>query len=295
MRKDETMIDKALFGKTGHMSSRILFGAAALGGVIQADADRTLELLLEYGVNHIDTAASYGEAEKRIGPWFPKHRDQFFLATKTEERSYEGAMRELENSRKRMNTDVIDLWQMHVLVDEDGWQTAMGPDGALKAFTEAKKRGWVRYLGVTGHGVQAAEFHRRSLEHYPFDTVLLPWNYPMSLNEQYKRDFRRLAALCSEKNVVIQTIKGLCRRPWPEGKQTGDTWYEPLERQEDINRAVGFVLQDPRFFLNSVGDIKVLPLLLKGADDFCSGKFQPPTEEEMMMMKKEMKMEPLFH
>jgi aryl-alcohol dehydrogenase-like predicted oxidoreductase len=289
------MIAKSPFGHTGHNSTRALFGAAAFADVSQADADKTLDILFHFGINHIDTAASYGEAELRIGPWMPKHRDKFFLATKTEERTYKGAMRDLENSRKRLKSDVIDLWQMHVLVDEDGWQTAMGADGALKAFIEAKDKGWVRFLGVTGHGVQAPDFHRRSLEVHPFDSVLLPWNYPMSLNNKYSRSFTRLKTICSEKNIVMQAIKGICRRPWPEGKQNRATWYEPLEKQEDINRAVAYILSDPQYFMNTAGDIDVLPRVLQAASDFAQGKITAPSNADMAEMADKLDMAALFH
>lgn len=289
------MIEQMRFGKTEHKSTRTLFGAAALAQVSQKDADKTLEILFRYGINHIDTAASYGEAELRIGPWMRHHRDSFFLATKTEERTYSGAMKELENSRKRLESDVIDLWQMHVLVDEEGWQTAMGPDGALKAFIEAKERGWVRFLGVTGHGVQAPDFHKRSLERYPFDSVLLPWNYPMSLNRNYSRSFEELKKICREKDIIMQTIKSCCRRPWPEGVKNRATWYEPLEKQEDINRAVAYILSDPQFFLNTAGDIDILPLVLQAAADYTNRSFSAPTSQEMEEMAETLSMAPLFH
>jgi len=289
------MIDRAPFGNTGHMSTRILFGAAALGSVSQADADSTLDLLLEYGINHIDTAASYGDAELRIGPWMPRYRDRFFLATKTGERTYEGAMRELENSRKRLRSDVIDLWQMHVLVTEEEWQTALGKDGALRAFKEAREKGWVRFLGVTGHGIQTPDFHRRSLERFPFDSVIFPWNYPMSMNREYTKSVEALRTVCREKKVAMQTIKSICRRPWPEGGQNRDTWYEPLEAQESISTAIAYVLSNPDYFLNSAGDIHILPRVLKGAADFFSGKTAPPDDRTMMELTEKEEMIPLFH
>jgi aryl-alcohol dehydrogenase-like predicted oxidoreductase len=288
------MIEKKEFGKTGHMSSRILFGGASLGRVSQKEADKTLDLLFEYGINHIDTAASYGEAELRIGPWMKKHRDRFFLATKTEKRTYSEAWEELENSRKRMGVDVIDHWQMHVLVDEEGWQTAMGPDGALKAFIEAKEKGIVKNLGVTGHGTQAPLFHMRSLEKYDFDSVLLPWNYPMSLNEEYKKNFKELAAICLKKNVALQTIKGICRRPWPENVKNRDTWYQPLEDREAIQKAVAYILSDKQMFLNSVGDIHVLPTVLEGARLYSEGKIDSPDTSAMEQLVKDQEMAPLF-
>ena len=288
------MIEKMAFGKTGHHSTRVLFGGASLADVSQREADATLDLLLEYGINHIDTAASYGEAELRIGPWLSKYRDRFFLATKTEKRTYSEAREELENSRIRLKTDTIDLWQMHVLVDEEGWQTAMGKDGALKAFIEAKEKGYIKYLGVTGHGVRAPEFHLRSLERYPFDSVLLPWNYTMSLNKQYASDFNSLIKICDERKVALQTIKSICRRPWPEGEHNRATWYQPLEEQEDIDLAVSFVLSNPQFFLNSVGDIHILPRVLKAAEKFSEGLSPVPKQSDMAALKEKRRMEPLF-
>lgn len=262
------MIPTKPFGRTGHMSTRTLFGAAALGGVTQEEADQTLALLLQYGINHIDTANSYGHAELRIGPWMPEHRDKFFLATKTEERTYDGAWRHLELSLKRLQTDVIDLWQMHVMVDPDEWQTAMGPDGALKAFVEAKEQGLVRFLGVTGHGVTVAQMHLNSLERYDFDSVLLPYSYAMWQNAQYRADFEALAAVCAARNVALQTIKSICYRPWGDRPQTRATWYEPLEDQAEIDAAVNWVLANPQVFLNTVGDIDVLPRVLDAASRF---------------------------
>jgi len=288
------MIEKKSFGSTGHNSTRVLFGAAALGAVSQEEADKTLDLLIKYGINHLDTAASYGEAELRMGPWMEFHRRRFFLATKTEERRYDGAMRELEASLKRLKTDVIDLWQMHVLVDEPGWQAAMGKDGALKAFRQARDQGVVRFVGVTGHGVQAPRFHLRSLEEYPFDAVLLPWNYPMSLNEPYAADFHELRKVCLTRGVAIQTIKSLCRRPWPEGKQYRATWYQPLEEPGDIDRAVSFILSDPELFLNSVGDIHLLPMVLESARKFSEGSLTPVTKADMEELNQAQEMAPLF-
>lgn len=284
------MIEKQPFGRTGHMSTRTLFGAAALGPVTQAEADRTLEVLLEYGVNHIDTAVMYGDAELRIGPWMEQHRQDFFLATKTEQRTYQGAWDELRGSLERLRVDYVDLWQMHVLVDPDDWETAMGPGGALEAFIEAREQGLVRFLGVTGHGVTVAAMHKRSLERFDFDSVLLPYKYLMMQNPQYAADFESLVAMCQERNVAVQTIKSICRRPWGDRPQTRNTWYEPLEDQADIDRAVHWVLGHPGVFLNTVGDIHVLPKVLDAASRFQSA----PSPEEMETMVVEREMEPLF-
>jgi len=284
------MIAKATFGRTGHESTRTLFGAAALGGVTQAEADRTLDLLLEYGINHIDTAASYGEAELRIGPWMPAHRRDFFLATKTGKRTYQEAWDELQRSLERLRVDSVDLWQLHALIDPEEWEVAMGPGGALEAAIEARAQGLVRYIGVTGHGLTIPQMHMRSLERFDFDSVLLPYNYPVMQNPQYAADFEALVAMCRERNVVVQTIKSICRRPWGDRPRIRATWYEPLEDPEAVDMTVHWVLARPELFLNTVGDIHVLPLVLDAASRFT----ERPTDAEMDTVVAVQEMESLF-
>lgn len=284
------MIARQEFGRTGHLSTRTVFGAAALGRVTQVEADRTLELLLEYGINHIDTAASYGEAELRIGPWMRSHRQDFFLATKTEQRTYQGAWDELRRSLDRLRVDQVDLWQMHVLVEPAEWETAMGPNGALEAFVQARQQNLVRFLGVTGHGLNVAAMHLRSLERYNFDSVLLPYNYALMQNPRYAADFETLLVRCQQEHVAVQTIKSLCRRPWGERPQTRATWYEPFEDQADIDRAVHWVLGRPGLFLNTAGDIHLLPQVLEAASRFR----QRPDADEMAGWAVERGVEPLF-
>ncbi len=284
------MIEKQPFGRTGHISTRTLFGAAALGRVTQAEADQTLETLLEYGVNHIDTAASYGDAELRIGPWMAQHRQGFFLATKTGNRTYQEAKDELHRSLERMRVDSIDLWQMHGLMEPEEWETAMGPGGALEAFVEAREQGLVRFLGVTGHGTGVAAMHKRSLEHFDFDTVLLPYNYMMMQNPQYAADFEALLTLCQERNVAVQTIKSITRGPWGDKAQNRSTWYEPLEDQANIDLAVHWLLSRPGIFLNTAGDINLLPKVLDAAKRFQRG----PSAEAMATLAGNLAMQPLF-
>jgi len=259
------MITTQPFGRTGHMSTRTLFGAAALGGVTQQEADQTLELLFQYGINHIDTAASYGDAELRIGPWMGQHRDKFFLATKTEKRPYAEARDQIRESLRRMRVERLDLIQIHSLSDPEEWEVAMGPDGALKACIEAREQGLVRFIGVTGHGVTIPGMHLRALERFDFDSVLLPYNYIMMRNEEYAAAFEDLARVCQERNVALQTIKSITRAPWGDRAQTRATWYEPLENQAAIDTAVHWVLSRPGIFLNTVGDIHVLPRVLDAA------------------------------
>jgi predicted aldo/keto reductase-like oxidoreductase len=285
------MIEKIPFGQTGHISTRILFGAAALWDVTPEESERTLNLLFEYGINHIDTAASYGKAEVTLGPWLERHRQEFFLATKSDKRTYQEAREELHRSLERMRTDHIDLWQMHCLIDEEGWETAMGSGGALEAFIEAREQELVCFLGVTAHDLIAPAILKRSLERFDFDSVLLVYNYPMMQNPQYAADFEALYKLCQERNVAMQTIKSLCRGPWGDKPQTRGCWYEPLEEQADIDRAVHYVLSRPGLFLNSLGDINILPRVLNAASRFQEAG---PSDEEMQVMAENLEMAPLF-
>jgi len=212
------MIAKLAFGKTGHMSTRTLFGGAAIRAAFtQEQADRLLELLVEYGVNHIDTAAIYGNgnSEARIGPWMGRHRGQFFLATKTGNRTYPEAWESIRTSLKKLRVDYIDLIQLHNLTDLAEWEIALGPNGALKACMEAREQGLVRFIGVTGHGLNAPRMHMKSLEQFPFDSVLLPWNFLLSKNGEYAADFSRLTALCAERQVAVQTSNRSPASPGP--------------------------------------------------------------------------------
>lgn len=284
------MIAKELFGSTGHLSTRVLFGAASLSRVTQDEADRTFEILLKYGVNHIDTAANYGDAELLIGPWMKKHRQEFFLATKSDKRTYREAKEELHRSLERLQVDSVDLWQMHLLVEPEDWEIAMGPGGALEAFTEAREQGLTRFLGVTGHGLSTPAIHLRSLERFNFDSVLFPYNYQLMQSPQYASETEKLLSVCSKRQVAVQTIKSLAAGPWGKHKQTRATWYQPLENQEDIDLAVHWVLSRAQLFLNTVGDINLLPKVLDAAARFKSG----PSDQEMQKMFERTGMQPLF-
>jgi aryl-alcohol dehydrogenase-like predicted oxidoreductase len=284
------MIPRLAFGRSGHQSTRTIFGAAALAQVSQEEADQTLEVLLEYGVNHIDVAASYGEAEMRVGPWMDQHRDEFFLATKTENRTYTGAKDELHRSLEKLRVDYVDLWQMHFLIEEEDWQTAMGPGGALEAFIEAKESGLARYLGVTGHELRVINYHKRCLERYDFDSVLLPYNPVLMQNPVYTDEFESLMSMCQERNVAVQTIKSLSKGPWKEKERTRATWYEPYEDQAYIDALVHWVLSRPGIFLNTVGDIHLLPRVLDAARRFEEGSSQADFEDVISQME----VEPLF-
>jgi aryl-alcohol dehydrogenase-like predicted oxidoreductase len=284
------MIEKIPFGKTGHLSTRVIFGAAALGGMKQDKADPILDILLEFGINHIDTAAAYGDSELRIGPWMREHRKQFFLATKTGDRTYDGARDSLNRSLERLQVEQVDLIQLHNLVDEKEWQTALGPKGALEAMVEARAKGLVRFIGVTGHGTQVAAMHRRSLERFGFDSVLFPYNFTMLGIAQYQADAEALLKLCSERGVATQTIKSVARRRWQDDSQRKFSWYEPLRDRDAIQRAAHFVLSRPGLFLNTSSDATILRTILEVASE-------TPTEPARAQMEADIAhfaMEPLF-
>jgi aryl-alcohol dehydrogenase-like predicted oxidoreductase len=260
------VIATARFGRTGHDSSRVIFGAAALGHATQAEADRALELLLAHGVNHIDTAASYGDSELRVAPWLKRHPGAFFVATKTGERGYREAREEIRRSLDRLGVDSVDLIQLHNLVDVIEWEFALREDGALQAAVEARDEGLVRFIGVTGHGLSVAAMHRRSLERFPFDSVLLPFNFRQLQDARYADQFEALAQICAERDVALQTIKSIALAPWEGRPQTASTWYEPLTDPGDIELAVHWVLGREGVFLNTVGDLELLPHVLEASE-----------------------------
>jgi aryl-alcohol dehydrogenase-like predicted oxidoreductase len=284
------VIEKAPFGATGHESSRVIFGAAALGSVSKGDADRALDVLLAHGVNHLDVAAGYGDAELRIASWLRRNPGEFFLATKTGERSYRGAREEIRRSLDRLGVDRIDSIQLHNLVDVIEWDTALSAGGALEAALEAREEGLVRFIGVTGHGLSVPEMHRRSLERFAFDSVLAPYNYVQMQDERYAATFEALAAVCAERQVALQTIKSLARRRWDGREHTAATWYEPLREQADIDLAVHWVLGRPDAFLLTTGDVEILPRLLDAAERF-TGR---PSDQQMAELAVRAEAEPLF-
>ncbi|HAK52374.1 MAG TPA: aldo/keto reductase [Gammaproteobacteria bacterium] len=260
------MIEKIPFGSTGHLSSRILFGAAALGSMSQEKADTILPQLLDAGINHIDTAAGYGDSELRIAPWMAAHRDDFFLASKTGDRTYDTAKASIERSITRLQVDRLDLIQFHNLTDDEGWATAMGANGALKAAVEAREQGLVRFIGVTGHGTRVAEMHLKSLNEFDFDSVLLPYNHMMMQDPVYAEEFEALYQRCHDNQIAMQTIKSVARRRWREDDTSQRySWYEPIRMEDKLSRAVQWVLSKPGIFLNSSSDTTLLPVIIDAA------------------------------
>jgi len=280
----------APFGRTGHDSTRVIFGAAALAQVSESEAAETLELVLERGINHVDTAASYGDAEDRLRPWLRQHRAGVFLATKTGDRTSATARESLLRSLERMGVDHVDLIQLHNLVHPGEWETALGAGGALEALVAARDEGLTRFIGVTGHGLTAPWMHARALERFPFDSVLAPYNAVAVQSQQYAADFEALAALCAERGVALQTIKAITAGPWGSGPRSAGTWYEPLTAAADIELAAHWVLGRDGVFLNSVGDRTLLPLLLDAAARY----ERRPDDATMAGLIERRQMTPLF-
>lgn len=290
------MIPTQPFGRTGHESTRVIFGAAALFESNEAHSRHVLALLLEHGINHIDCAASYGDAEKWVGGWMGEHRADFFLATKTGERGYAEAREEIRRSLERLRVDQLDLIQLHNLVKEEDWALALSDDGALRAAVEARDEGLLRFIGVTGHGTRVARMHRRSLERFAFDSVLLPYNFLQLRDGDYAREFDELLEECEQRGVAVQTIKGIARRRWAEGATPSrTTWYEPLESQADIDRAVAWALARPGIFVNTASDVTLLERSLVAAERW-AGEGEPAAPEEAPMQEavERLGMAPLF-
>jgi aryl-alcohol dehydrogenase-like predicted oxidoreductase len=285
------MIDRAAFGRTGHESSRVIFGGAALSTMRQEAADALLPVLLEAGVNHLDVAASYGDAELRMAPWLAAHPGELFVATKTGDRGGDAARASLERSLERLGVDHVDLIQLHNLVEQDEWEVAFGPGGAVEALARARDEGLARFVGVTGHGLRIARMHVRSLERFDFDSVLFPYSYLLLQHELYRAHVEQLLAMCQERNVATQTIKSVARRRWADSGRHF-SWYEPLDDGAAIDRAARYVLGRPGLFLITSSDARLLRPTLSAAAR--AGSEPAPTGEELDDDVAAQAMEPLF-
>ena len=284
------MLPFADFGSTGHRSTRVIFGAAALGGMSQERADATMASVDAAGINHIDTAAGYGASEDLLRPFLAAHRSRFYLATKTGERDGAGARAGLERSLERMGVDHVDLIQLHNLVEPDEWEVAFGANGAVTALAQARDEGLVSHIGVTGHGTRIPGMHLRSLERFEFDSVLFPYNHALLRSDAYRADVEALREVCAERRVAIQTIKSVARGRWPNQSAPHFSWYQPLDDPSAIDRAVRYVLANDDLFLNTSSDTRLLPAILASA----SGDLERPTSEQMDIDADEQGITPLF-
>ncbi len=273
------MPDKALFGRTGHESTRVIFGAAGLSEVTQDEADAVLATLRAAGVNHLDTAADYGEAELRMGPWMAEHREEFFVATKTAQRSGAAARESLERSLERLRIERVDLIQLHNLVEEDEWSQAFAPGGAVEALGRARDEGLCRFIGITGHGLRIAGMQLRSLQRFDFDSVIFPYNAALLADAAYRHDVESLLERCAERNVAAQAIKAVARRRYPAPPRPGErrlSWYEPLGAGDALDHAVRFVLANPQLFLITSADWRILSDIIAVASRVAAGEPAAP-------------------
>lgn len=301
------MISKMPFGRTGHSSSRVIFGAAAFFDAKwgQEWAEVVLDSVLSAGVNHLDTAASYGDSELMLAPWLAgttngqSNRDRVFLATKTDKRTGPEALADLELSLSRLEVDHVDLIQLHNLVEMEEWEQAHSPGGALEALRSAQDEGLVKHIGVTGHGVRIAGMHVRSLREFDYASVLLPYNATMLDNPAYRHDVEELLAVCLDKNVAVQTIKSIARRRWPteESHDVDEqrSWYQPLRDPDAIHRAMQFVLANDQLFLNTSSDARLMQDMLAAASALLDGgTVEMPSEDLLRSDVETFDMAPLF-
>jgi aryl-alcohol dehydrogenase-like predicted oxidoreductase len=278
------------FGRTGHMSTVAIFGAAAFSKISQEDADKVMEMIIEAGVNHIDVAPSYGEAEVRIGPWMPRERSRFFLGCKTMERTKEGAWNEMQASLKRLQTETFDLYQCHAITTMEELDSVTMKGGALEAFVEARQEGLTKFIGITGHGSNAPQIYLEALRRFDFDSVLFPLNFVQMGNPEYRKYAEELIETCKTKDVGTMVIKAVTKGPWGEKAHTATTWYEPFDQMGEIQQAVNFALSYDVTGLCTAGDTRVLPMFLKACENF--SRLRNSEMEEMI--KSGQQYEPLF-
>jgi len=259
------------------MSTVVIFGSFAIGQLTQKEADDVMEQLLEYGVNHIDVAPSYHDAELRLGPWLEKHRDHCFLGCKTLMRTRQDAREELHRSLKRLRVGSFDLYQLHAVTTMEELDKCFAPGGAVEALLEARDEGLTRYVGITSHGLQAPAVELTALERFDFDSVLFPLNFKLWSDPTYRQDTTALLQVTSERDVGTMIIKTFARGPWGEQKQRYHTWYEPFDEAESIERALRFTLSQPVTGAISAGDAQLLPMILDAAE-----RFQPMSDAEQV-------------
>ena len=283
-------MEKRRFGRTGHMSTVAIFGAAAFWDVTQDEADAVMDKILTVGINHIDVAPSYGKAEIRIGPWMPHERKRFFLGCKTMERTRNGAWAEMERSLKRLQVDTFDLFQAHAVTTFDELDALTKAGGALDAMIKARDQGIIHHIGITGHGIDAPAIYLEALRRFDFDTILFPVSFILWANPDYRRNAEVLLAECKRLDVGTMIIKHIARGPWGDKTRTHTTWYEPFSQAEIIQQAVNFALSQPVTGLCTAGDIQILPLMLEACE-----KFTPLNDEEQAaLIQRAIEFEPLF-
>lgn len=278
------------FGRTGHMSSILIFGSFAVGQLSQKEADSVMEMVLAHGVNHIDVAPSYHDAELRLGPWLERYRDRFFLGCKTQMRSRDEARKELQGSLERLRVDAFDLFQLHAVTTMEELDRCFAPGGSMEAILEARDEGLTRYVGITSHGLQAPAVELAALERYDFDSLLFTLNFKLWSDDQYRRDASALLRMAAERDIGTMVIKAVARGPWGDQERRYHTWYEPFDTSDSVESALRFTLSQPVTGAISAGDANLLPLLIDAAE-----RFKPMSDaEQQQLLATAGRYEPLF-
>ena len=275
-------MEKIRFGRTNHMSTLAVFGAVALGQNDQTEADKAVQQVIDAGINHIDIAPSYGQAEQRLGPWMPRIREDFFLGCKTMERTKQGAINEFHESLKRLQVDRFDLYQLHAITTMDELDQCTQSGGSLEGVIEMREKGLTRFIGITGHGMQAPALFIEALNRFDFDSILFPIYPALFANQEYRSQALALLDLCAEKDVGVMTIKAICKEPWGDREHHFHTWYVPFEDMATIQQNVNFVLSHKLTHYCTAGDYRLLDKVLTACENF-----QPMGADEQEALIKE--------
>ncbi len=283
-------MEKRRFGRSGHLSTVAILGGAAFGNATQAESDAAMERVIAAGVNHIDIAPSYGQAEERLGPWLARERKRFFLGCKTTERTREGAAAELRRSLVRLRVDSFDLYQLHAVTTFEELDQVTAHGGALDAARDAREHGLTRFIGITGHGVDAPAIYLEALRRFDFDSVIFPLNFVQYANPVYRQNAEALLHECRARDVGVMVIKSICKRPWGERRKIYNTWYEPFDDAEHIQSSIDFALSQDVTGICTVGDLRVLPKVLDACERFTSMS----AAEQALLIGSASEYEPLF-
>jgi predicted aldo/keto reductase-like oxidoreductase len=283
-------MEKRRLGKTGHSVSILTLGGCGPGYVSQEEADKAVELAMKHGVNMIDVAPNYADAEVRLRPWVQKYRNQFFIAEKTAKRTKKEAWEQLHNSLEKLGTDHFDLYQFHAVGTDDELKQIFSKGGAMEAFREAKETGLIKFIGITGH--TNLRIHVKALDMFGFDTVLAPINVASMVHPHPSNDFRPLLKAAKEKDVGVIAIKSILKRRWV-GDKNYNTWYEPVDNANEVEMAIIFALSQEGVTTYSLPcDVKLWPIVLEAAERY--RKIDENEQKEMIEYARKQMFRPLF-
>ena len=269
-------MEKRRLGRTGHLSTVVTFGGLGVGrDITPAQVDRTVELALSHGINHLDIAPGYGRAMENLAPWMGRTRDSLFVGAKTSKRTKADAWDDIRSCMGRLGVDSFDLFQLHGVCTMDELDAVTAPGGALEALTEMRGQGYARWLGITGHGPDVPRVHLEALRRFDFDTIMFPVNASMYRDADYRRGAERLLAEANSRDVGVQAIKMVARGGWGDGPRQTRTWYDPHRDQNEIDRSLHWLLSQPIHTAPSTGEWPLLPMVFDAAE-----RFRPLSQEE---------------